>query len=39
MRQKNELLDSLNTLRQFRAREVLGDLVQRGIKKVGNDRI
>lgn len=38
-RVKNELMDQLNKERQFRAREVLIELSQRGIKKVGKDRI
>lgn len=32
-------MDQLNKERQFRAREVLIELSQRGIKKVGKDRI
>jgi hypothetical protein len=39
MRKKNELYEQLNKEMQFRVREVLNELSQRGIKKVGKDRI
>lgn len=38
-RAKNELMDQLNRQRQVRAREVLQELLTRGIKKVGKDKI
>lgn len=38
-RAKNELMDQLNRQRQVRAREVLSELLSRGIKKVGKDKI
>lgn len=38
-RVKNALMDQLNSRRQERAREVLYELLQRNIKKIGNDRI
>jgi Skp family chaperone for outer membrane proteins len=38
-RAKNELMDQLNRQRQVRAREVLQELLSRGIKKVGKDKI
>jgi len=36
---RNALMDQLNSRRQERAREVLAELMQRNIKKVGNDRV
>ena len=39
IRKKNELYEQLNKEMQFRVREVLNELSQRGIKKVGKDRI
>jgi hypothetical protein len=39
MRIKRQLMDQLNSRRQERAREVLYELLQRNIKKIGNDRI
>lgn len=39
MRAKNELMEQLNKERQLRARDVLNELSQRGLKKVGKDRI
>ena len=36
---RNELLEALNTERQFRAREVLQELQAKGIKKIKNDKI
>jgi len=38
-RAKNELMDQLNRQRQVRAREVLHELLSRGIKKVGKEKI
>ena len=36
---RNELLEALNTERQFRAREVLQELQAKGIKKIKTDKI
>lgn len=38
-RVRNELLDALNVERQYRAREVMLELAQKGIKKIGKERI
>ena len=35
----DELLDALNVERQYRAREVMLELAQKGIKKIGKERI
>ncbi len=39
MRKKNELMEDLRSTMQIRVREVLNQLSQRGLKKVGKDRI
>lgn len=39
MRQKNELIDQLNRQRQIRARDVLQELLSKGIKQVGKKQI
>lgn len=38
-RQRNELLDTLNQERQARAKQVLGELIVRGIKKIGKEKV
>lgn len=39
MRKKNELMEQLHKEMQLRVKEVLNELSQRGVKKVGKDRI
>jgi len=38
-RQRNELLDNLNQERQARAKQVIGELIVRGIKKIGKEKV